>query len=648
MCGICGFIEQTRTPLHISQEEILPPSGSASTQDQILEHMMATLVHRGPDQGQTWTSRHAALGFRRLSIIDIESGMQPLTNETGDKVLVFNGEIYNYQELRRELTAAGHRFSTQGDSEVLIHGYEEWGEHLTNHLRGMFAFAIWDETSRQIYAARDFFGIKPFYYALINGTFVFASEIKSILAYPGYEKKLNEEALEQYLSFQYSVLDETFFQGIYQLRPGHFLKFRQDTVVLELRRYFTPELTPQLSHAPDKDADAESLCREALKEQLDNAIQESVHTHMIADVEVGTFLSGGVDSSLIAAEFTGDKSFTVGFGSDPSRYNEVPLAQELSEELGLEHNGKRISEREFWDAVPEVLYYMDEPFGDPSAVALYFVSREAARKVRVVVSGEGSDEFFGGYRIYCEPNALRGYQKLPLSLRKALATLASHLPNMKGRSFLIRGSKTVEERYIGNVNLFTEKERKRLLKIRTRALSPQKLLEEDYRDSRHLDDASRMQYIDLLHWLPGDILRKADRMSMAHSLEVRVPYLDRKVFEAARSLPSVCKQKGQVSKELFRQVAARHLPWDTSQRKKLGFPVPLGAFLGSAMGKEKLAEAFSSPAAKKYFQPEALKELLDGKGCGQGRTNYKIWTIYAFLTWYKIYFPEDLKAEISL
>ena len=640
MCGICGFIEKTKTDYDSLLHTENTMGAAASPEEVVLDRMMAALVHRGPDQGRTWMSRHVALGFRRLSIIDLESGMQPLTNETGDKVLVFNGEIYNYQELRRELAAAGHQFSTEGDSEVLIHGYEEWGEHLPEHLRGMFAFAIWDETKQHLYAARDFFGIKPFYYALINGSFIFASEIKSILTYPGYEKKLNEEALEQYLSFQYSVLDETFFQGIYQLRPGHHLKYQQDSVVLELRRYFTPKLFPENPNL-DPASNLNFLHRQDHLERIEHAIEDSVKTHMIADVEVGTFLSGGVDSSLIAAEFTGDKSFTVGFGSEPSRYNEVPLAKDLSEQLNLEHYGKRISEKEFWDAVPEVLYYMDEPFGDPSAVALYFVSREASRKVRVVVSGEGSDELFGGYCIYCEPNALRGYQKLPLFLRKGLAAAAAILPDLKGRSFLIRGSKTVEERYIGNVNLFSEKERKSLLKIRTRAQSPQELLAQDYKNAGNLDDASRMQYIDLLHWLPGDILRKADRMSMAHSLEVRVPYLDREVFEAARVLPAQYKQKDQVSKELFREAAARHLPWDTSQRRKLGFPVPLGSFLNSELGKQKLEEAFSSPAAKKYFNPDALKELLKGKGCGRGRTNYKIWAIYSFLTWYKVYFSDQ-------
>ncbi len=373
---------------------------------------------------------------------------------------------------------------------------------------------------------------------------------------------------------------------------------------------------------------------------MDRVVSDSVKAHMTADVEVGSFLSGGVDSSLVAAEFTGGKTFTVGFGSGPSRYNEIPFATELADSVLLEHREKRISEKEFWNAVPEVLYHMDEPTGDSSAVALYFLSREASKQVKVVVSGEGADELFGGYCIYCEPNALHLYQKLPGILRKEIANLASLLPKIRGRSFLIRGSLPVEERFIGNANLFSAKERKRLLKCQTTALSPQEYLSKDYQASRTLDEASRMQYIDLLHWLPGDILQKADRMSMAHSLELRVPYLDREVFETARHLPSKYKQKGQVSKYLFRKVAARHLPVASSERKKLGFPVPLAHFMTSETGSKAILRAFSSPAADRFFNREVLEELLEGRGCGRGNTNRKLWAVYSFLVWYEIFFPD--------
>ena len=629
MCGICGFIENGRQNDRIQDENARK---AAMPRERILSMMMAALIHRGPDQGKGWMSESAALGFRRLSIIDPDGSVQPMANEDGDKRLVFNGEIYNFQELRLQLLKAGHRFSTQGDSEVLLHGYEEWGEKLPEHLRGMFAFAIWDEKEQTLFAARDPFGIKHFNYTVSDDSFIFASEIKGILPHPSYRKKMNPEALEQYLSFQYSVLENTFFQGIRQLLPGHFLTYKKGDTSLSPKRYFLPELIPEPS-AGQKTA-------KEWVDRLDQVVSESVKAHMIADVEVGTFLSGGVDSSLIASEFTGSKTFTVGFGSEDGHYNEIPLARELAETLELESRSKRISEKEFWEAVPEVLYHMDEPSGDPSAVALYFLSREAARQVRVVVSGEGADELFGGYCIYCEPNALHLYQKLPEHLRRKIARMASRMPKMKGRSFLIRGSMTLEERFIGNANLFSAQERRNLLKCKTRALSPQELLAGDYEDTEHLDEASRMQYIDLLHWLPGDILQKADRMSMAHSLELRVPYLDREVFEVARHLPAKYKQKGQVSKYLFRKVARRHLPAASSERRKLGFPIPLGHFLTSEAGSEAVRKAFDSPAARKFFNREALEELLDGAGCQRGNTNRKLWAVYAFLVWYGIYFPD--------
>ena len=618
MCGICGFIEKDNPP-----------------KKEILEAMMAALIHRGPDQGKSWISDSAAFGFRRLAIIDPGGSVQPMLNETGDKVLVFNGEIYNYQELRLELLAAGHRFSSQGDSEVLLHGYEEWGEALPERLRGMFAFAIWDEKAQTLFAARDPFGIKPFYYAIARGSFLFASEIKGILPHPAYEKRLNPKALEQYLSFQYSVLEDTFFQGVRQLLPGHFLTYRASDSSLSSKRYFRPMLAPERTGGKEAASEAEWIHR------LDAAIGNSVKAHMIADVEVGTFLSGGVDSGLIAARFTGDKTFTVGYGKEDGYYNEIPLARELAEELHLEQHGRRISEKEFWEAVPEVMYHMDEPSGDSSAVALYFLSREAARHVRVVVSGEGADELFGGYCIYCEPHSLHLYQKLPRAVRRGIARMASGLPNVRGRSFLMRGAMSLEERFIGNANLFTAKEREKLLKCSTGAPTPQALLERDYRDADSLDEASRMQYIDLLHWLPGDILQKADRMSMAHSLELRVPYLDREVFRVARCLPAKYKQKGQISKYLFRKVARLHLPEKSSDRKKLGFPVPLGHFLTSEMGEAAVRKAFDSKAAKKFFHREALDELLAGRGFGRGNTNRKLWAVYAFLVWYGIYFPEE-------
>lgn len=593
---------------------------------------MDAIRHRGPDDEGSYLTETAAFGFRRLAIIDLEHGAQPMENEAGSQVLVFNGEIYNYRELREELKTAGHVFRTNSDTEVLVHGYEEWGEQLLPKLRGMFAFAIWDEEKKEIFAARDFFGIKPFYYALIGETLVFASEIKSILKYPAYEKKLNEEALEQYLSFQYSALEETFFKGIFRLEPGHCLQYQPGSIVLRIHRYFSPELAPE-----------EWKSEEILTDKVDKVIENSVKAHMEADVEVGCFLSGGVDSGLIASEFTGKKAYTVGFGQEGGHYHEGPFARETASQCSLTHKSRRIREQEFWEAVPEVLYYLDEPLGDASAVALYFLSLEASKDVKVVVSGEGADELFGGYRIYCEPEALRLYQQLPLGLRKWLGKAAEHVPNWKGKHFLIRGSKTLEERYIGNANIFSYEERRQLLRRPGGAASPQRFLEEEYVDmqKRGLSDADRMQEIDLRRWLPGDILQKADRMSMAHSLEVRVPFLDREVFDVAARLPHGMKQRENVTKYILRKAAARHLDLNTSERKKLGFPVPIRRWMCEEEGTERLQKAFSGEAAGKYFHTEKLLELLSEHQKGRADNSRKLWTVYTFCLWYEMFFQNE-------
>ena len=615
MCGICGFVGNKK---------------GNWDRENIIEEMKDTIRHRGPDDGGSWLSENAALGFRRLSIIDLESGAQPMKNENGDKVLVFNGEIYNYQQLREELLQAGHIFATHSDTEVLIHGYEEWGGDMLNRLRGMFAFVIWDEEKKELFAARDYFGIKPLYYTVVGESLVFASEIKSILKYPEYKKELNEQALEQFLSFQYSALEETFFKGIYRLEPGSFLRWRSGSIILEIQKYFEPTLKPE-----------EGKTGKEWLSAVDEVIKNSVKAHEIADVEIGTFLSGGVDSGLIASEFGGKRAYTVGFGQEKSKYNEIQYAKETADQCSLEHRGRRIREQEFWEAVPEVLYYMDEPLGDASAVALYFLSMEAAKDVKVVVSGEGADELFGGYRIYCEPEALRRYQMLPKGLRIKLARLAEHFPNLKGKNFLIRGSKSLEERFIGNANIFSMEERRELLKNYTGARSPQSFLEEDYDRTADLRDADRMQEIDLRHWLPGDILQKADRMSMANSLELRVPFLDREVFEVSRHLPANMKQRGRVTKYILRKAAAFKLDANTSERPKLGFPVPIRHWICSEEGQNRMRQAFSSPAAKQYFRQEKLTQLLEEHLAKHKDNSRKLWTIYTFCIWYGIYFSES-------
>lgn len=472
MCGICGIV------------------GNTKERERVLERMMKIMEHRGPDGGDTYYLEDAAFGFRRLSIIDLDTGMQPMLNEDGDMVMVFNGEIYNYRILRCMLEQKGHKFRSESDSEVLLHGYEEYGSGFLEKLRGMFGFAIWDGKKKQLFAARDFFGIKPFYYAVIEGVFVFASEIKSILEFPGYRRQVNEDALEHYLSFQYSVLPETFFKGIYQLLPGHFLMYEGQTV--KTKWYFDPSLRP----------DHKEKLSGIIKE-IEDVMRQSVRRYLVSDVEVGSFLSSGVDSSLVTALSGCRQTFTVGFKREGKKYDEITSARKLTKELEIENHAKYITSEEFFEVMPKVLYHMDESLGDASAVALYFLAEEASKRVKVVLSGEGADEMFGGYNIYLEPKMLGIVSWIPLGVRKEIARAAMRLPrHMKGRNYLIRAASPVSEQYIGNANIFSYEEREQLMKNGQNTQKPAKLLEDTYAKISDLPDLEQMQYIDLMYWLP--------------------------------------------------------------------------------------------------------------------------------------------------
>ncbi len=608
MCGICGIIGETKEKAYV------------------LERMMKKMEHRGPDGGDTYIGDRAMLGFRRLSIIDLDAGMQPMYNEDGSMVLVFNGEIYNYQALRQMLTQKGHQFQNDSDSEVLIHGYEEYQKDLLDKLRGMFGFAIWDEKKQRLFAARDYFGIKPFYYTLIGDTLVFASEIKCILEYPEYQRKVNEKALEQYLSFQYSVLTETFFEGIYQLMPGHYLVYEKGEV--KVSRYFDPVLLPDMHKKEAK-----------LTAEVKKVMEQSVRKHLVSDVEVGSFLSSGVDSSMIAAISGCKQTFTVGVANEGSLYNEITYAKKLADELKVKNHSRFIERDEFKEAVPDVMYHLDEPLGDASAVALYFLAREASKQVKVVLSGEGADEMFGGYNIYREPLALSPVSFIPKRIRRKIAVLARRLPeHVKGRNYLIRAGHSVNERFIGNANIFSTAERKKLLRREASGISPRKLLKEEYKKIEHLTDSDQMQSIDIRYWLRGDILQKADKMSMAHSLEVRVPFLDRDVFETARQIPWKLKLKKHTTKYLLRKVAADYLPDVVSHKKKLGFPIPIRNWIKEEDWFGEIRAIFTGEAASRYFHTEYLVELLEEHKAGKKDNSRKIWTVYAFLIWHQVYF----------
>lgn len=618
MCGIIGFTN--------------PKQNAAST----LEAMMDRIRHRGPDAGGKYLNDEIALGHRRLSIIDISAqGDQPIFNEDRSMVLVFNGEIYNYQDIRKDLLEAGHIFKTETDSEVLIHGYEEYGTELLNKLRGMFSFVIWDNNRHELFGARDFFGIKPMYYAEMGDTFMFGSEIKAFLAHPDFCKELNTAALEQYLTFQYSPTEDTFFKGVKKLPAAHYFLWKEGK--LNVTRYWDVHF-----HADDA-----PLLGDWVK-TISETFADSVKAHKIADVEVGSFLSSGVDSSYVAAVANVDKTFTVGFGSD-EKYNEIGWAKRFSRAIGKENYSHVITQKEYWDVLPQIQYQMDEPLADPSCIALYFVCKLAAEQVKVVLSGEGADEIFGGYNVYSEPNGT-WYDKLPMKLRRGVANCASILPAKRGVNFLVRKGRTLEERFIGNAYMFTPAERKALLKIETDAPDPTAVTKPFYDNVTGLDAVTKMQYLDLHLWMTGDILLKADKMSMAHSLELRVPFLDKEIMGVAEQIPTRFRVTHNVptdehtpytTKYAMRLAAKRDTPpetADTAAKKKLGFPVPIRVWLKQDDCYTTVRTAFISPDAEQFFHTEKLVQLLDDHKNGKADNSRKIWTVYMFLVWYKVYF----------
>lgn len=607
MCGFVGF------------------TNTKDNSNHIIEDMMDKIRHRGPDSGGKYTDEDIALGFRRLSIIDItESGDQPIYNEDRSKVLLFNGEIYNFRSIREELVAKGHIFTTKTDSEVLLHGYEEYGEKLLDKLRGMFAFVIWDTKTKELFGARDFFGIKPLYYAVMGDTFMFGSEIKAFLAHPDFKKELNETALENYLTFQYSPTNETFFKNVYKLPAAHCFKYKNGK--LDVKRYW------DINFNADEKPDMEEWVN-----RISDTFKNSVEAHKIADVEVGSFLSSGVDSSYVASVANVDKTFTVGFGED-EKYNEIGWAKEFSQYIGKENISKVISPEEYWGNIKRIQYHMDEPLADPSCIALYFVCNKASEYVKVVLSGEGADEIFGGYNVYKEPLGSHAYKSLPKFIRRGIGNVASHLPQKRGVNFLVRNGKDLEERFIGNAYMFTPKDRKKLLRIKTNAPDPTVITAPFYDKVKDKDQITKMQYLDLHLWMTGDILLKADKMSMANSLELRVPFLDKKIMELAEQIPWRYRVSTENTKLAMRQAALRAAPPKTANKKKLGFPVPIRVWLKEDKYYGIVKDSFTSPAAEKFFNTDLLVKLLDEHREGKYDNSRKIWTVFIFLQWYAVYF----------
>ena len=609
MCGFSGFID------------------NIPNKKTVLESMMDEIIHRGPDESGEYIDENAALGFRRLSIIGVDNGLQPLYNEDGSLALVFNGEIYNYQELREDLIKKGHIFTTETDSEVLIHLYEDCKTEMVKKLRGMFAFAIWDKNEKTLFAARDHFGIKPFYYTQVEKdgqqSLIFGSEIKSLLMHPNFKKEVNKHALKPYLTFQYSVLDETFFKGVFKLKPGHFMVYKDGKVRVE--KYW------------DVEFNQENIDLKESVNRIKDAVSESVEAHSHSEVPLGSFLSGGVDSSYIAKCLMPQKTFSVGF--EQENFDESDLAKDLSDILGIENVRKTITADECFEMLPTIQYHMDEPQSNPSSVPLYFLSKLAREHVTVVLSGEGADEIFGGYEWYDDDPKLKKYKKLPAFIRKPVAKVAQKMPYFRGRTTLIRGGAPVEDYFIGQAQIFEEREAVDILKAPyKKSPSVREITKPVYDKVKNQDDVTKKQYLDLKLWLTGDILLKADKMSMAHSIELRVPFLDKEVMKVGESIPAKYKVNDENTKVALRYAAKEVLPEEWAKRQKKGFPVPIRFWFKEQKYYDMVKETFTSDYAGEFFDTEKIVKLLDDHFHDRCNNARKIYTIYVFLVWYKRFF----------
>ncbi|MGE7272936.1 asparagine synthase (glutamine-hydrolyzing) [Brevibacillus panacihumi] len=616
MCGIVSLYNKRQAPV----------------QQETISAMTGVILHRGPDDDGFHLEENIALGFRRLSIIDVEGGHQPLFNETRDMWIIGNGEIYNYKELQQWLKDSGHIFQTDSDIETILHLYEEVGTDAPKHLRGMFGFTIWDGRKKRLFGARDHFGIKPLYYVETADSIGIASEIKSLLELPGLKREVNPTAFYHYLTFQYVPDPETMYKGIYRIPPAHSFIVEQDQITLE--RYWDVHFQPD-----------EGKSFSYFVEGTRNIMLESIDKHRISEVPRGAFLSSGVDSSSIVAmlrTFEPVKTFSV--GSDIPGYSELDFAKRTASFLGTEHYELVVNAQQYMDELPRLIWHQDEPVADPSAILLYFVAKLASEHVTVVLSGEGADEFFGGYNIYREPQSLKMFSGMPGWMRHSIGSLAEHLPDqVKGKNFLIRGSKTVEERFFGNALIFSEEMKRRVvmedIANSSSYISPFSITKEIYKRASEYDDVTKMQYLDIHTWLRGNILMKADKMTMANSLELRVPFIDTKVFEFAATIPTKYKIANGTTKHVLREAMKDFLPAEIKSKKKLGFPVPTRTWLKNEFyqwAKELIFESKVDNLINKAY----VLYMLDEHREGNADYSRKIWTILVFMLWHQIFIEQ--------
>jgi asparagine synthase (glutamine-hydrolysing) len=604
--------------------------------------------HRGPDEPGTWSDDRVVLGFNRLSIIDIAHSHQPLRwgpPEAPDRyVLVFNGEIYNYLELREALRSEfGAVFATDGDGEAIIAAYHHWGTDALTRLRGMFAFALWDTVEKELFCARDPFGIKPLFMATGSGGTVVGSEKKCLLALAeeiGIDLGIDYRAVQHYTVLQYVPEPETLHRGIRRLESGSYARVRPGKPP-EVTRYFTPRFAAKPFTAGSE---------QSRYDEITAVLEDSVAKHMRADVTVGAFLSGGIDSTAIAALAMRHNprliTFTTGF--EREGFSEVDVAVASAEAIGARHVTKVVSQAEFVAALPEIVWYLDEPVADPALVPLFFIAREARKHVKVVLSGEGADELFGGYTIYREPLSLRPFDYLPRPVRRSLGKASKPLPDgMRGKSLLHRGSLTLEERYYGNARSFSDVQLRAVLPGFREEWTHTDVTAPVYATSDGWDPVARMQHIDLFTWLRGDILVKADKMTMANSLELRVPFLDPEVFAVASRLPADQKITRATTKFALRKALEPIVPAHVLNRPKLGFPVPIRHWLRGGELLDWANATIDASQAGHLIDIAAVRTMLDEHRIGASDHGRRLWTVLIFMLWHAIFVEHSVTPRIS-
>lgn len=632
MCGLLGML-----CTHHNAAEFVPA----------IERALPCMRHRGPDEAGTWHDDQAVFGFNRLSIIDLAHSHQPLRWGPEDQpdryTMTFNGEIYNFIELRDELAAAGYQFHTSGDGEPIVVGYHHWGPQVVEHLRGMFAIAIWDSVEQTLFLARDQFGIKPLYFATTDAGTVFASEKKSILAMApelSLPLDLDPRAVEHFVDLQYVPEPESLHSAIRRIESGTYALVRPGGDVTHTR-YFRPQF-PARKVAQSAEQD--------LFNRIAAALEDSVEKHMRADVTVGSFLSGGIDSTAIAALAKRHNpdllTFTTGF--ERQGYSEVDVAAESAAAIGAEHIVKIVSPEEYVTAVPKIMWYLDDPVADPSLVPLYFVAREARKHVKVVLSGEGADELFGGYTIYKEPLSLAPFEKIPSPLKRGLRRLSAVLPEgVKGKSLLERGTTPMEERYYGNARSFNYQQLKRVLPGARPEWTHTDVTAPIYAQSTHMDPVARMQHLDLFTWLRGDILVKADKITMANSLELRVPFMDKEVFKVAETIPYDLKISHGTTKYALRQALEQIVPAHVLHRKKLGFPVPMRHWLAGDELYGWAQEQIRESCTEEIFNKAEVLKMLQEHRAGESDHSRRLWTVLSFMIWHGIFIEERIDPQIE-